>query len=277
MIKQYREKIHRRLIRYKKRLIFAMREPYKDTLPVFILGCGRSGTSMMVNIFERDKRIEALGENDPMLAENYMLVREEIRPTIDRCKVPVLIMKPILNSFDASSILETYDRAKVIWMLRNYSDVIASSVKKFGSVVSDYMKELVLFKKGDNWLSSGIPNKTLKILHNIDTTGFTRYDWMSLVWWSVNSTVILNRLYQHDRVLFVKYENLVYSPEEVLRCVYKYIKLSYNPKTEKYIHTASVSKGAAIQLQPVVKEMCDNLTEELNLVCKGLSRDNRKY
>lgn len=77
MVKKYQEKIFRQLRRSKKNLMFSLHKPYKSTQPVFIMGYGRSGTTMMLNIFERDNLIEALGENDPKVAKNFMLIYEK--------------------------------------------------------------------------------------------------------------------------------------------------------------------------------------------------------
>ena len=266
---KYEEKIYRHLICYKKRLLFATRKPCHNTLPVFIAGCGRSGTSMMVNVFQRDGRIEALDENDPKVAHKFMLVYDKIAPAIEYCRAPVLIMKPILNSFDASRLLEMHDQAKIIWMLRDYKDMVASSIKKFGSVVPSYMKNLVLFKKGTNWLRSGIPADTLTILSNIDSTGFTDYDWMSLIWWSVNRTIILDRLYQSERFLLLEYENIVCHPDGVLRRVYDYTGLQYKEGSGKYVYAVSVGKGRSLQLHPIVQKMCENLAEDLTPISKS--------
>ena len=38
------------------------------------MGYGRSGTTMVLNAFDRDMRIEILGENDPRIAKNYLLI-----------------------------------------------------------------------------------------------------------------------------------------------------------------------------------------------------------
>jgi len=266
---KYQEKIYRRLICYKKRLLFANRRPYHNTLSIFIMGCGRSGTSMMVNIFQRDDRIEALAENDPKVAQNFMLVYEKIAPAIEYCKAPVLIMKPILNSFDASRLLEMHDRGKIIWMLRDYKDMVASSIEKFGPVVSGYIKNLVLFKNGNSWLSSGIPSETLNMLSNIDSTAFTDYDWMGLVWWTVNRTIMLDRLYQSGRFLLLEYENIVRHPDAVLTQVYNYIGLQYKDRAGKYVSAASVGKGADIPIHPYVRELCENLAHDLTQIHKN--------
>lgn len=263
MIKHYQEKIFRRLSRYKKALIFSIRKPFRDTLPVFIMGCGRSGTTMMINIFHRDHRVESLDENNPKIAENFMLVPERIPQTISASKAPVLVMKPILNSFEALDLLKTYNNSRVVWILRDYKDMVASSTKKFGTVVSDYMKNLVLYNKRNNWLSLGVPANTREILSTIDSSDFTSSDWMALVWWSVNRTIILDRLSDSDRFLLVHYEALVRNPDSLLKVVYQFIGLKYHYKAAEYIHPTSVGKGAAIQLQSQVKKMCDNLVESL--------------
>ena len=125
MVMKYQEKVFRRLSRYKKELLCSVRKPFKNTLPVFIMGCGRSGTTMMINIFHRDNRTESLNENSPKIAENYMLVFDRIPQAISGSKAPILVMKPILNSFDALELLKTYYNSKIIWMLRDYKDMVA--------------------------------------------------------------------------------------------------------------------------------------------------------
>jgi hypothetical protein len=263
MLSEYHEKISKRLWRYGKALIYFLHRPRKDTLPVFIMGCGRSGTTMLINIFHRDHRAEALDENDPRIARDYMLVFDRIPAAIIASKAPVLIMKPILNSFDALYLLKTYDNSKVIWVLRDYKDMIASSIKKFGTVVSDWMKDLILHGKGDNWLSRGVPIKTREMIYGMGTLELTPYDWMALVWWSVNRSVILDRLSDCDRFLLVQYEAIVRNPEAMLKSVYEFVGLQYHKKTTRYIHAASIGKGVAIGLHPYVESLCQDLANAL--------------
>lgn len=260
---QYHEKISRRLISYKKRLLFAMRKPYYDTLPIFIMGCGRSGTTMMTNTFQRDCRIEVLNENDPKIAYNYMLVHDKVSKAINLCKTPVLVMKPILNSFDASLLLQQHSRAKVIWMIRDYKDMIASTNKKFGPVVPGYIRDLILFNREDNWLSHGMPADTLEKLRKINSSSFSDYDYIALVWWSVNRTIILDGLHRHKRFLLLKYEEMVQKPDIVLKRVYDFIGLKYRKGITKYIHSASIGKGASIQLHPQAQSVCDSIAKDV--------------
>lgn len=260
------EKIDRRLRRCKKMLLWKFKKKHKNTLPIFILGCGRSGTSMMVRMFEFDDRIETLGENNPKIQSNYMLLKDKVVSVVDNCKAPIIVTKPILNSFEAYKFLTDHQCLNIVWMLRDYRDMAASSVIKFGPVVSDYIKELVQQNTGDNWLSNGMPDETLTILRSIDTRHLSHHDWMCLVWWSVNRTIIIDRLYQHQRFILINYEHLVRDPTSAIDSLYKKLGLSYKPNILKYINPASIGKGKTISVNPVIQELCDQLTEELHTV-----------
>ncbi len=258
----YHEKITRHLINYKKFFNWTFNGS-KYTTPVFIMGCGRSGTRMMLNILERDERIQVLRENDPKIARNYLLIKEFIRPAIDSCRAPVLLMKPILNSFEASNLLSEYDQAKAIWIFRNYKDMAASSVKKFESRVSGYIKKIVELGTGNNWVSSGIPDDTLKKLRGIDTSGFNNHDWMCLIWWSVNLTVFKDKLYKNKRFLLLNYDRMVHNPNLYFKKVYDFIGISRRLKDLNYIHSKSIGKGSSIKIQPIVNKMCLELSKDL--------------
>jgi hypothetical protein len=141
--------------------------------------------------------------------------------------------------------------------------MVASSIKKFGIEVSGYMKDFVLYRKGNNWLSNGLTEDYREIIMSLDTSEFTQLDWMALVWWSVNKTIILDRLTEYDRFCIVRYETLVRNPEIELKLVYNFIGLKYRKKAAKYIRTVSVGKGSGVELNPQVKKLCQNLSEKL--------------
>lgn len=263
MYSKYMEKILRRLVVYEKKVLLPFRSPILNTRPVFILGCGRSGTTMLLNAFTRDFRIETFGENDPRIARNHMLVHERVGRVIENSKAKTLVMKPILNSFDAPKLLASYAQAQIIWMVRDYKDMVASSINMFGSIVASYLREWTLLGTGQNWLCSGIPTETTEILFKLDSSKFTDYDWMALVWWSVNRTIFVNRLYDSERFLLVRYEKLVQEPELALKTIYYHIGIDYNWTASLFVNTNSVGKGKNLKLHPSIEEMCNDLSYRL--------------
>ncbi len=263
MFTMYHEKISRRLSRFRKKLIYSAKKPCKYTLPVFILGCGRSGTTMMINIFHRDSQVEALGENDPKSARNFMLEHHRIQDAIITSKSPFLIMKPILNSFQVSHLLKAYSNSKILWMLRDFRDMISSSMAQFGNKVSEYMKNFIMHGESDNWLSRDMPLESREFISTLDTLNFSPSDWMAMVWWSVNKTVIMDKLFECDRFRLIEYETLVRNPQALLKSTYKFIGLQYQEKILKYIHSAAIGKGEAIELNSDVEKLCQSLTNQL--------------
>lgn len=263
MPSDYPEKISRRLWRYRKEIIYTRRKSQPNTRAVFIMGCGRSGTTMMINIFHRDPQVEALDENDPKISQNFMLELPKVSEAITTSKAPVLMMKPILNSFDAAYLLKTHSRSKVLWVIRDYRDMIASSLKQFGTKVSEYIKNFVVYDNGYNWLARGMPKETQKIISDLDTLNFTSQDWMALVWWSVNRTVVKDKLSECDRFLLVRYETLVREPISVLKSVYNFLGLQFHKRAIRYIHAAAIGKGAEIELHGQVKDLCQDLSKVL--------------
>jgi hypothetical protein len=227
------------------------------------MGCGRSGTTMMINIFHRDHRVEALGENDPKIANDFMLDFQKMPDALRDSKAPLLVMKPILNSFDAADLLDTYPDSKTLWIVRDYKDMVASSLNQFGTEVPGYMKDFVLKGKGKNWLTRGMTEESRKIISDLETSKFTHCDWMALIWWCVNQTVILDRLFRYDGFFMIHYEALVSDPEKIMQSVYKFVGLKYQKKAVKYIHTTAIGKGANIILHAEVESLCLELAETL--------------
>jgi hypothetical protein len=272
MLMPFQEKMARRLAHYKRRIKYVLPRPNREAMPVFVLGYGRSGTTMVLNTFALDERIEIFGENDPRIAHDFKLVFERVGFQISTCKAEVMVLKPILNSFDASIILKNYANSKVIWMLRDYYDVVASAIARFGLTVADYLKEKVLIGKGNNWLANGIPEETLTILRQVEKSCFTIYDWMALVWWSVNRTILIDRVYESERFMLLRYEHLVRSPELILTNLYGFMRLEYKRGIGKYIHETSVGKGSGVHLNRTVQEMCQALTTEIALACQISNR-----
>ena len=160
MKKITKEKIENRLICLVKNFTHIFGTKVENTKPIFILGSGRSGTTMLFRVFERDFHIQTFGENHPAIARNYLLNYNSLSVTINSSKFDVVVLKPILNSFDVSKLLSMFPNGIFIWMIRDYRDVVASALKKFGPVVADYLKNYIEYGRGDNWISKGMPTST---------------------------------------------------------------------------------------------------------------------
>ena len=68
----------------------------------------------MVNVLDLDERIEGFHENDSGVQDKYMLIPERVSPEIDKSRAKVLVMNPIMNSFEAWKLLKRFGQGKVI-------------------------------------------------------------------------------------------------------------------------------------------------------------------
>lgn len=258
------EKIEARFIRITKNFMHAFGRKIEKTIPVFIMGYGRSGSSMLFKIFERDLRIRAFGENHPAVAKNYLLRYDLLQKIINNSKFEAVVFKPILNSFDISKLLSIYPHGVYIWLVRDFQDVVASAIKRFGPNVANYLKNYIEHGKGDNWISKGLPDATKNKIQNF-TKNLTlnTEDWMALVWWAVNHTIIKEELYNVNSLYIIRYEDLVSNPEPILNEIYKTIGISYQKSLGKYIHKKSVGKGAGLKINKNIYQICLDLDNQI--------------
>lgn len=256
-----KEMLHRKsILLYKKlRPLFTILKGKPDTFPVFILGYGRSGTTMLTEEFQRDKRIEAYGETHPVFMKDFRLIPSAFTDYIRQSNFPILVVKPILESYNPLQLLSLHENAKVIWLIRNYNDVIASALKKFSTKVVEQIKDAVN-GCGNNWIANGIQEETKSLIQQMNVYRFSENDWMGLVWWSVNRTIQIHNLTEMPKqFLIVSYENLVKNPDKTLQSIYSFLGFDEAKPASKYIHSSSVGKGKDIELTDDVLKLCEDL------------------
>ncbi|MEN8134880.1 MAG: sulfotransferase [Thermodesulfobacteriota bacterium] len=258
------EKIDCKIRTYIKNICFGLRSPADQTVPVFIMGYGRSGSTMLLNVFERDLRAQTFGEDHPSVAKNFMLDYNRLSKTVNKSKASVMVLKPILNSFEISKLLAEYPNGYFLWLIRDYKDVVASALKKFGPVVADYMKDFIERGTGDNWISQTMPSNIRDIiLSHIKNQTLETQDWMALVWWATNYMVMDKKLAKHNNVIIIRYRELVNDPGKILNEVYKRLHLPYNKKLVNHIHQKSIGKGKNIHFNHSVNLLCSDLEKDI--------------
>ncbi len=263
-----REAISRKLKRLLKRARFIIAGSQGNALPIFVMGYGRSGTTMLLDVFEHDLRVDVLGENDPRIAHDHMLVHSRVAPAISASRAKVIVMKPILDSFSVCELLQDHPTARVIWAFRLFEPVVASALKKFGTSVADELREVVVNNSGDGWLRRGIPDSTLRQLRRLDNSNFGPNDWMALVWWSVNLTLLSHGLIDSERLLLVKYEDLVRDPDDWMRKIYGFIDLPYRRGATEWIISNSATKQIRVEITREVRQLCEELVANIDQAAK---------
>lgn len=237
---------------------------------VMIQGCQRSGTSLTYWIFERDFNARIYRESSVLssadTAEGVRLnPLDEVTAEVERHTVPLVVMKPLVESQRALELLDSFDDGRVLWLYRHYQDVASSNLKAFGmeNGIND-LRPLVHNEAG-NWRAENSSEETRAIVGRFFSEHMNPYDAAALFWYARNRLFFEQNLDQDPRVLLCRYEDLVTRPAETMRGVYQFIGQPYpGDQVVQDVHPQSVGKGRESRLSAEVETLCTQLLDDLD-------------
>jgi hypothetical protein len=235
-----------------------------ETAPVFILGIQRSGTTMLMFAFHLHPEIAVYDESRSSKAfiDYRLRSMETIENLISDSPFPIACFKPLADSHLTAQLLERFPSARVIWALRDYHDMANSFLKKFPHATRA-IRLVCSGQEGGGWFQEGISKETGQILRNLPWQDFSDYDFACLVWWARNRLFFEQNLDQENRVLLLRYEQLVTSPEKSIEEVTDFIGIPFSKQMTRYIHARSISRYSSPQISQPVLCLCNKLNELL--------------
>lgn len=261
-----------RLARKAKRLRHRLGPPPIDQKKVMILGCQRSGTTVMRELFENDPDAQTFGESSALSSEDrehrlrldppYLVERR-----LERTRAPLVVFKPLVESQHAPRLLESFRHVAAVWMVRDYKAVSASNRKHFGADCN--VANLRPIAEGDpsNWRSEAATPAVRELIHRHYDPGMSPDDAGVLFWIARNSLLFDLRLDQHPRVLLCRYEDFIDDPETTLRRIYEAVNRPYpGPRMTASVHRLSADRGKKMSLDPAIVEQAEAMKARLDAV-----------
>lgn len=241
----------------------------KDIL--FIVGSQRSGTTMMTHIFENDSDSKVYDEFSRLSSMDKKKLRlnplEQVAEVLNKHPSGFMVLKPLVESQNILSLLDYFEGSKAIWMYRNYKDVAASNLKKFGENTGRNSLRAIVKNRPDNWRSENVPESIKAFCREHYSEELSQYDAMVLFWIARNSLFFELGLDQHPDVMLVKYADLVENPTDQMAKIYTHMGRAYpGPVIHKNIHADSLRKGKAIELSKPVEDLADAFIARLDSV-----------
>ena len=260
---------HRLIRRYKTALkylyqtFFVARD--HEQVVCFILGCQRSGTTLMVRVFDNDMRLRAYPELSAVTFENFrQRPHKQVIAIIEASNAPIVIMKPLVESQCATRLLREYRKSKCIWMYRHYKDVVASILAKFGhrSAINDIRH--VVERDATKWIGENISEHCHQLVNRFYTANISPYTAAALIWYIRNRLFFEQQLDRDNRVILCRYEDLVQHPSETMHTLYNHIGAKFpGEKVVNEIDSTSLGKGSNISLSKDVRDVCQDLYDRL--------------
>lgn len=252
---------------------------YKDLMHVFctrseksvvsIIGCQRSGSTMMYEIFAKDPKSKVFGEicrlnSDDKLHRIRLNDTAKVRPIIDRLAFPLVVLKPLVESQHVDKLTSLHYGAKCIWLFRDYRDVASSNIKKWGDHNGINNLRAIIEDADHNWRNERLTKDIIDTVKKFYSTQMDKYDAAALFWWVRNAHYFEQRLSENELVYTCHYADLVRNPAAVMSSVYKFIDVDYpNKAITSHVHSKSMKKGDTVQLTPEVAQLCQGMYERL--------------
>lgn len=238
---------------------------------VLIVGCQRSGTTMMLELFTDDPRSVTFQEQSSLSspAEERLRLQPlpDVKRALERIRAPLLVLKPLVESQRTPELLDGLENSFAIWMYRRAESVAASDLGYFGAESGERNLRLLLSDERPNWRGEFVPESTRSVVSRHYRPGMNPHDAAALFWWARTSLFFDLGLDARPDVRLCSYERLVADPEPTMRAFYEFIGVAYpdRPITSR-VHGGATGRGENVVLSPEVQKLCDELLERLDSV-----------
>lgn len=255
------------LIKNSKRLYHKSILQAADTAPIYILGEMRSGTNMLMDCFEKSLCVDAYNETDPEAFVDYELIPgPDLQALLRRSKAPFAAFKSIADLTRCSDLMKVHPRSQAVWIFRNYDDVVNSALTLFKEH-REYLRLILEEPERARWRASNLSEASLDLIRD----WYNKVDDASaraLIWYVRNAAYFEQNLDQaKDRILLVRYENLVRDPMQQMRQVYTFLDCPFKESNASHLNPRSVARNEPSSIDPSIRALCD---EMFNRLCEAL-------
>ena len=260
---------------HRKSIYQSIRAKKSQQSILFIVGCQRSGTTMMLHIFEGDLNTKCFAERSALTSNDTargirLNAPELIKRQLSRVRAPLIVIKPLVESQNTPALLDYFENSQAVWMFRNYKDVALSNLKHFG--INTGINDLRAIMNNDtkNWRAEKVSQHVRETISKYFSEDMNPYDAAVLFWFARNSLYFELNLQADPRVILCRYEDFVLAPEKHLRAIYQRVGQVYpESSTTSIVHSNSRQKGKDIELSPAIEELAQDMQKKLEMAYRA--------
>jgi len=232
---------------------------------LFVLGCQRSGTTLMTEFFEADPEAKVYPEHSSLSARDTrhrlrLDSLERVASALERSRFPRIVLKPLVESQRARELLTAVPGSRALWMFRDWRDVARSNLARFGPGNGLRNLRFVAERCKDDWRSEGVDDEVVSVVSRAYREDMRPYDAAALFWWVRNSHFFAQALGEEPRVRLCRYEDLVADPAAEMRRVYAFMgETMPGDLGFSRVSRDSLGLGGDIDVSPEVARLCDDM------------------
>jgi len=246
----------------------------KAASPAFLIGNGRSGTSMVIFRLARSWQVDLYNENHPAAFNRYNHLRPvpALRELIRRSPANVILFKPIKETFRACRFLSEFPAAKLLFMFRHYEPVASSARKRFYEQKA--IRRGIPFESiqppVDGWMSNDFavfssappPARSRERIRSCWSADLPLDSKIALHWVFQNGLYFDLGLDRDPQVLLIGYEDILARPAPVFQRISDFLEIRYSDSFIKGIR-ASNQPPPQLDLTPAVRNACEEMWSAL--------------
>lgn len=263
-----------RLYDTSKQVAQLTRAPFADPTQkqqlLFIIGCQRSGTTLMTRLFNRDLNALVYPEHSALSAQDKLDKLRlnplpQVKKRIEATHFPLVVLKPLVETQNSCQLLDFFEDSKALWMFRDYRDVALSNIRRFG--LNNGIKNLryIVQEQEDNWRVEKLDPEYRLLVNRYFSEEMNPYDAAALFWIVRNSFFFTQELAAHPAVMMLRYRDLVTDPLTRMTAVYQFIQRPFpGERLVQEVHQTSLGNGQAqIDLSPEIQSLCHDMLARL--------------
>jgi hypothetical protein len=249
---------------------FFLKKPQSKKI-LFIVGCQRSGTTVMTRVFNRDVKAKVYMEHSVLSSKDALRLRldpvDSLKEVFSRENASFIVLKPLVELQNISTLLHQIPESHALYLFRHYKDVASSNLKRFGmhNGIND-LRPIVL-EDPNNWRSENVSAQTRAVVDRYFSETMNPYDAAALFWYARNQLFFEQNLDTNDKMTVLKYEDFVNSSDNIMKSIYSRLGLLYpSNRIAQEVHPQSVRKGSAIILSPEIEYLCSKMLNKLDIL-----------
>lgn len=240
--------------------------PSGKTSPVFLVGCGRSGSTMLLFQLSKSWQVDGFNENHPTAFQKFRLQDLAVIDTlVQKSRARVAMFKPVLDTYRTATFLSRYPTTRVLFIFRHYDDVINSSMKKFGD---DNRLNHVRAWVNEDFCEFALvppPAQSQAYVHSLWQPSLTPASGAAIYWLFQNRLFYDLGLHEHERVRLVSYEHLVSSPQDSFAAICDFLGIRFQSYMASGVFASSINKRQPrADVEAGIRSECEALWQRLN-------------
>lgn len=240
--------------------------------PLFVVGCQRSGTNMLMDVLEKSLDTWTYNEDHGHTFINYRIKPlEERKRLIQKARCRWVVFKPLCDSQNIDRLLDEHPDAKAIWEFRRYQDVANSALHNWGLEHQRWMIRMAATDpEWDHWLVDRMPPQRRQLVQDLYDDRMSFHTAAALKWYLRNA-IYFDYGLDHctDRVRLLSYEESVQHPVEQFSTMWEFLGMEFQPGYVSEVFATSIRKQDFPRIDPRVEALCEEMTERLQRALKA--------